>query len=163
MGYTLRIGNAKVESGDNYGQLWAHWTVEGTTHPDAPVFPNDGMTGNSNQRSPSYSTWTDFAYSTGLERLFYDKDAGLLANHPGCVPLTEAHHAEVLAALQRWRAKSDKPPGFAGPDKFNKDTQQWEPSPDEGRYDHTLARLMWAEWWIQWALDNCETPAFENT
>ena len=163
MGYTLSIGNAKVESGNEYGELWARWTVDNATHPNAPTFPNDDMTGNGNHRSPGYSGWRDFARATGLEPFFYDEGEGLLARHPGCVPLTEAHHSEVLAALQRWQSKADKPPGFAGMDTFNKETQQWEPSADAGRYDHTLARLMWLEWWMRWALDNCETPAFENT
>lgn len=163
MGYTLSIGNATVESGNDDGELWTRWTVAGATHPDAPVFPNDELTGNSNVRSPSYTGWHDFARDTGLDRMFYDKDEGMLKNHPGCVPLVEADHTDVLAALQRWKAKADKPPGFAGLDKFNEETQKWEPSADEGRYDHTLARLMWLEWWIRWALDNCATPAFENT
>jgi hypothetical protein len=162
MGYTLSIGNAKVESGNEYGELWARWSVEAATHPDAPTFPNDDMTGNGNHRSPSYSAWAEFARNTGLETLFFDKDAGLIAKHPGCVPLTEAHHTEVLAALNRWRATAEKPPGFSGIGALNEKTRQWE-TPDQGRYDHTLARLLWVEWWMRWALQNCETPAFENT
>ena len=163
MGYTLTIGNARVESGCDYGELWAKWSVDGATHPDAPTFPNDSMTGNSNQRSPSYSGWADFARDAGLERFFFDKEGGILRSHPGCVPLTQAHHTEVLAALQRCQALSKKPPGFAGDHVFNPETHQWEPSAEQDRYDHTLARLIWTEWWIRWALENCETPAFENT
>lgn len=114
MGYTLSIGNAKVKSGKEFGELWARWTVEDTTHPEAPTFPNDTMTGNSNSRSPSYSAWYDFALCTGLERLFFDEDEGLMAQPPGCVLLTEAHHTEVLAALQRWQDSADKPPRLCG-------------------------------------------------
>ena len=164
MGYTLTIGNAKVTSGIDYGEMWARWEVEGATHPDAPVFPHDAMTGNSNQRSPSYTAWRDLAGGTGLVKLFYggDGEDGLLANHPGCAPLTEAHHAEVLAALQRRQARATKPPGFGGEGTFSHETRQWVPHPDTGRYDANLARLLWLAWWMRWALDNCETPAFQN-
>lgn len=161
MSYSLYIGNAKVESGKEEGELWARWSVEHATHPDAPTFPNDKLTGNSNNRHPSYSGWRDFSKESELERLFYDNDEGLMRKHPDCVPLTAAHHAEVLAALQRWQAQSNKPPGFAGELMFNRATDKWEQC-DEGCYDHTLARLMWLEWWMRWALDTCETPAFEN-
>ena len=27
----------------------------------------------------------------------------------------------------------------------------------------TLARLIWLEFWMRWALKNCETPAIENS
>lgn len=163
MGYNLTIGNAVPEFSKDYGELSARWVVPFVRHPDAPVFPNDGLTANSNGRSPSYSGWSIFCDHVGLTRLFYDERDGLLRPHPGCKLLTAAHHTEVLAALQRRQTSSDKPPGFAGDSKFNHETRAWEPSPDEGKYDHHLARLIWLEWWMRWALANCETPAFENT
>lgn len=165
MGYTLSIGNAKVTSGSDYNELWARWDVEGTTHPDAPVFPNDAMTGNSNMRSPCYSTWHELAQEAGLQKLFYgnDEEDGLLQHHPGCAPLTEAHHTEVLAALARWQAKATKPPGFDNiMHIYDIEKKEWI-SEGEVLHDSMLARLIWTEWWMRWALDNCETPAFENS
>jgi hypothetical protein len=60
MGYSITIGNAKPEFNKDDGELWARWTVDGLTLPDAPTFPHDEVTGNSNGRSPSYSGWADF-------------------------------------------------------------------------------------------------------
>jgi hypothetical protein len=152
MGYTLSIGNAIPQHSKDYGELTARWTVEGAQSDDAPTFPHDDMTGNGNHRSPSYSGWSEFAKETGLERLFFDKSDGLLERHPGCKILTQAHHTEVLAALQRRQKISTKPPGFEG----------WN-GEDRDKHDAQLARLMWLEWWMRWALANCETPAFQNT
>lgn len=163
MGYNLTIGNAVPEFSKDYGELSARWVVPFVKLPDAPTFPNDDLTVNSNGRSPSYIGWSDFCDEVGLKRLFYDESDGLLRPHPGCKLLTVAHHTEVLAALQRRQTISARPPGFPGESTYNKETQTWEPPPDADKYDPQLARLLWLEWWMRWALANCETPAFENT
>lgn len=31
-----------------------------------------------------------------------------------------------------------------------------------GDFDHIKARLIWAKYWINWALDNCEKPGVWN-
>lgn len=162
MGYTFTIGNATPEfTKDEYG-LWARWVVAGATSPEAPTFPNDGMTGNSNERSPGYSAWAGFCREAGLYDFFYDERGRLHAGHPGCIQITEADHAVVKVALDRCRARATLPPGFSGWGKYNEQTGEYE-TPDEGKYDATLARLIWLEWWMRWALDNCETPAIQNT
>ena len=35
-------------------------------------------------------------------------------------------------------------------------------APDEGKYDYQLARLLWLEWWVEWAIENAGRPAIEN-
>ncbi len=162
MGYNIKIGNAKIDTSNDDGWLEARWYVEYITHKGAPVFQNDTMTGNGNTRHPSYTTWSIFADEVGLKDLFYGPE-GLLYNHPGCIVLTKEHHAQVASALEIWKKKSTKPPGFAGFSNFNSSTGEWCAPPDEGRYDHQLARLIWLEWWMRWALENCEIPAFENS
>jgi len=42
-----------------------------------------------------------------------------------------------------------KPPGF-NPEGTTEDTAQ---------FDAVLARLIWLDYWIRWAFENCETPA----
>lgn len=79
MGYTIRIGNAKPEFNKDDGELWARWSVDGKTLPDAPTFPHDEMTGNSNSRSPSYSGWADFCRAIGLHDMFLEKWEGLMS------------------------------------------------------------------------------------
>jgi hypothetical protein len=32
---------------------------------------------------------------------------------------------------------------------------------DQNTYDENLAVLQWLEWWMQWAVKNCETPAIQ--
>lgn len=162
MGYTITIGNAKPEFSKDDGELWARWTVDGKTSSEAPTFPNDEMTGNSNSRSPSYTAWAEFCTEAGFHDLFLEKYEGLMAEHPGCKMLLPEHLLIVQAALAKWKRTATKQPGFCGWGKFNEITQKWE-TPDEGKYDHTLARLLWLEFWMRWALDNCETPAIENT
>lgn len=153
MGYTFRIGNAKpVINKDEFPYLSAGWEVESATHDQAPVFPNDEMTGNSNSRSPSYTVWADFARHTDLYEFFYDERGFLHAGHPGCIGITPADSERISAALSKYQATASLPPGFEG----------WEyKGPD--RYDAHFARLIWLDWWVRWAIENCATPAIENT
>lgn len=162
MGYTFTIGNAVPRHSKDHGELYAGWEVEGATHPDAPTFPNDDMTGNSNSRSPSYTAWHDFCRQAGIFSVFYDDRGHLHAGHPGCVMIAPDELTEVQMALERYRTKATLPPGFSGWGVFNKETRAWD-NPDEGKYDACLARLIWLEWWMRWALENCETPAIQNT
>jgi hypothetical protein len=162
MGYNINVGNAKPEFSKDDGELYAHWTVDGATSPDAPTFPHDEMTGNGNGRSPSYSAWADFCRDAGIYDLFLEKYEGLMSSHPGCKMLQSEHLLIVQAALVKWKRTATLPPGFCGWPEHNRETGTWE-SPDEGKYDSTLARLMWLEFWMKWALENCETPAIENS
>jgi hypothetical protein len=152
MGYNITIGNAVPEFRKEDGELYAAWVVNHAESDDAPTFPHDEVTGKSNSRSPSYSGWSDFCAEAGLEDMWYHDYSGFLRKHPGCFPLEKHHHTAVKAALERWQTKATKPPGFAG----------WSDE-DKGKYDPILARLIWLEWWMAWALESCETPAVWNT
>lgn len=152
MGYTITIGNAKPEFSKNDGELWARWSVDGKTSDEAPTFPHDEMTGNSNSRSPSYTGWADFCRAVGLYDMFLEKWEGLMSEHPGCKMLQPEHLLQVQAALTKWKRTATLPPGFEG----------WR-GEDAGKHDPMLARLLWLEFWMKWALENCETPAIENT
>lgn len=152
MGYDIRIGNAVPFHSKEYGELYAKWTVQRDSHAFAPTFLNDEMTGSSNCRSPSYGAWAEFSRKMGLYDFFYDDTEGLLRQHPGCQMITQEHLDQVQAALIRYQGSTDKKPGFYGWDDL-----------DTGEYDGHLARIIWLEWWMRWALANCETPAIENT
>ena len=151
MAHTIVVGNAKPYFSKEDGYLDAGWVVEDAKRNDAPTFPNDEVTGNSNSRSPSYISWYDFCEDAGIHDLFYDEDEGLIQPHPGCNLLHREHLLIVQAALEKRRKATDKPPGFEGPN-----------GEDKGKYDATLARLIWLEFWMRWALENCEIPALEN-
>jgi hypothetical protein len=150
MSYSITIGNAvPFHSKDEY-ELYACWVVESATSDDAPTFINDQMTGNSNGRHPSYSGWSDFLEKTDLGDLFYND---LMAQHPGCVQITSEHYERVHSALESYQKIATKPPGFG----------DWMNNVDGSQYDPYLARLIWLDFWMKWALDNCETPAIRNT
>ena len=143
MGYSIKIGNAVPNfirdiEGD---VLEAYWSVEPATSENAPVFDNDQVTGNSNKRLPGYTGWFDFLDATGLRKLF----SKLFAAHPGCVILHQEHYDEIHNALEKYKQHHHLPPGFL---------------PGQ---DPNLARLMWLEFWVKWALENCETPAIRNS
>ena len=154
MGYKFTIGNAtpKFDKSD-FPYLGAGWSVAGATHPDAPTFPGDEMTGNGNARSPSYSVWSDFCKDVGIYEVFYYQSGHLIAGHPGCAGITPEMVDVVAGALKGRMAKASLPPGFES---------EWgyDGPPN---YDYNLARLIWLEWWMRWAIANCETPAIENT
>lgn len=159
MSYSIYIGNAEqsctieaawkdaVQNQDVRLSLpWDGVTVAGMALRNAPQFPNDEMTGQGNGRHPGYSQWSDFCDEAGLEELFFAKHTGLMSAHPGTFMLRREHHATVRRALDAWRAKHPtSTPGFGG------------------EYDPILARLMWLDFWMDWALTNCERPAISNT
>jgi hypothetical protein len=153
MGYSITIGNAVPFFSKEDGDLYACWRVEGATSDQAPTFINDQMTGNSNGRHPSYTGWSDFCRETCLYDLFYKEWEGFFCRHPGCVMITEEHYTEVHNALEEYQKNATKPPGFG----------KWTDDVDEIAYDPQLARLMWLDFWMRWALDNCETPAIQNS
>ncbi len=153
MGYTFIIGNATVNaSKEDFPELHAAWDVEEMEHPEAPTFPNDEVTGRSNVRCPSYSVWADFCDKVGITELFYDERKNLHAGHPGCIGITAEWADAVHKARVKYEGKSTLPAGF-------EDDWGYRGEPN---YDYHLARIIWLDWWTQWAIANCETPAIAN-
>jgi hypothetical protein len=148
MGYTIKIGNAVpvMPQGED------RWAVVGGESPDAPSFPGEEA---SSTRSPSYTQWANFCRDVNLVSLLGERGA-LMASHPGVALLRPSDLAAVRAALLAWRERpwptAERIAGFNDYDV--------EPDP---RYDGNLARLLWLEFWIDWALRNCEYPALGNT
>lgn len=170
MGYNISIGNAVLQyyKGDEHIRV----TVESAQHDEAPNHCE--YTGKGNSRSPSYTTWHDFCKEAGIHELFYGqgwsreerrylecsddfhRETPLLSKHPGCFTLLPSDLEYVSAArVKREQTNGGKPPGFWELDKDWKEI-------DNGT-DHVLARLLWLEFWIKWALENCERPAIANS
>lgn len=164
MSYDIYIGNAEqtaleLEDGE-WSCVWNGVTVPGMARTDAPTFPHDDMTGNGNSRHPGYSQWGEFCRETGLHALFFDKEDGLMRRHPGTFALTPSHLATVREALAHWKSSHpdavpgwDYTPGWTGP-KYEDDGVR--------ERDGVLARLLWLEWWMDYALRNCPRPAIHN-
>lgn len=139
MSYSIYIGRLVSDPEDGA------YTVVEETSVYAPRFDNDDMTGQSNGRHPGYGQWSEFCKIAGLAALFYG-DRGFLKPHPGVRPLFRGQLGTVSAALQEWKRKfPGRTPGFA-----------------EGQ-DPILARLIWLEWWMNYALDKYEYPAMANS
>lgn len=161
MGYTLKVGNAVPVMEYNCNEYRKYlWTVESGTCVDAPTFPGDWSTGSI--RSPSYSAWADFCRNVGLSHLLGDKSI-LLPEHPGVARIIPSDLEEVRDAIAEWKAKkwptSERIPGW-DPKTMSK---PWLPAEElDPRYDGNLARLLWLEFWFDWAIKNCERPAFGN-
>jgi hypothetical protein len=162
MSYSIYIGNTEMDPVEDEDYTEGYTTehsrivdgkvcyydpvVRETHHPEAPTFPNDEMTGNSNGRHPSYSGW---------HGLFFNEKHGLMREHPGHQPLKSWHAEEIERACARWKEEHpDAQPGF---EKFS-----WEDDAVEVGYDPILARLIWLDWWVKWALSHCEHPALYN-
>jgi len=156
MSYSFYIGNAVPTHGIEDGELFARWEVTPEKHEAFEIMPNDDMTSNGNDRYPAYIAWHEFCLEAGIEEMFYDDQTGFVSQHPGCFLLKRGHLLHVQGRLAHRRRVSDKPPGFP---TYNGD---WK-IVDADKYDATLARLIWLEYWMRWALENCEIPAIQNT
>ena len=164
MGYTLKIGELDVEY-DRDEDCPAIFISAKQVHDDnAPAFgePTDFT----NQRWPSYGSWSDFCEEAGLEELFYgyhQRDDTLLSQHPGCIPLTEKHRKEINAALENWKRKyPDANPTYGKPCPEGESSLSWEDK-DNPKENAMMCRLVWLHYWVNWAMDNCEKPVFANT
>ena len=171
MGYDITIGDARFHGSkeDAYMTVWA----KPEAHEDAPLFPNDPLTGKSNQRSPSYSTWADFCRETGLYGMFFGingrrdpymkpdenchRDTPIMADHPGYAAINERDVEAIKAALDQHVSKyGDLVPGFRGFLEKDEDT------PADANDCATRARLIWLHYWTDWAVKNCEWPVIAN-
>lgn len=174
MGYSLTIGNAEPRiptAAELDEDNTPRWQVRTISLNGAPSFPGDNMTGRSNDRSPSYTQWGNFVDEVGLRDLFYGanssnnggrytRDVCLIRQHPGIAILRPADLLEIRQARERWEAKPwPTEERIAGWDPEAK----WDSDTFDPRYDGNLARLLWLEWWVAYALANCAIPALENT
>ncbi len=172
MGYTLIIGEACFQ-GDK-SEAWLRVWAKPEAHDDAPTFEGDEMTGNGNSRSPSYTGWTEFCRQTGLYGMFYGLDGRrdpymkedpdchretpLLADHPGFCALNEADALAVKHALDQHVLKyGELVPGFRSWDEKEED------APPNAMECATRARLLWLNYWVDWAVRSCEWPVLANS
>jgi len=146
MGINFTIGNAKLESDPK--DLSACWYVEAKELEEAPKFPNEFLTG-SNNFSFSYLSFEDFISKSKIA-------TKIDSPHPGIVAITPELQKEFHNALKKRQKESTKPPGF-----IPWDAEDGDPICD--KYDYILAILIRFDFWITWALKNCEYPAIFNT
>lgn len=153
MGLDIKIGNAvpidrKEADCGGYGSYV--FFVEDTEHPDAPCWPDNpaefiyDSSGKSNLRSPGYTAFDEFLKRTGITKddvpAFWERESGDCK----CYVLLPEHRDAVSRARATW--KTNRPGAIPG----------WT-----NGCDTTLARLIWYEWWMTWALEHAERPSIE--
>jgi len=166
MSYDIYIGNAEIETPDpkyekedgEYQPL--DWVVPHVTRSDAPQLPYDFMTGNGNSRHPGYSQWADFCEDVELTDLFFNKKTGLMRKHPGTFEITKEHLETIKLAKEKY--EKDHPDAIPGWDYDQKWLHDREVDDGVRGRDGILARLIWLEFWFDWALKNCRKPAIYN-
>lgn len=170
MGYCIMIGNAAVHVNEDDKSLEIR--IEKATNVLSPSYENCDT--RSNVRCPSYSWWYEFCEDAGISELFYGVKPRIISqNGYRCCP--DNFHRETAlireglsnielisqddldyirkARIRRERSNGGKPPGFF----ICNEKTNWH-CVDNG-VDPTLARLLWLEFWMDWALKNCAFPS----
>ena len=157
MGYTLKIGEAEMFY--DITEDWSDCGVEAKIfkHDAAPAF--DEPTDHESQRWPSYTSWSNFARFVGLHDLFFSKEDGLIRCHPGIVPLTKQHKEIIDIAFAEYKKKYPKAIATYGK-KQDHPMDHDESNPEE---NNQLCRFEWLKYWVDWTLENCEKPVFQNS
>ena len=160
MGYTISIGEAVIDNDIDHKLEYRHCGigVTGVTIGDAPAFGEP--TDYTNSKWPSYSGWADFAESTGLKDFFYQEEYGVLSSHPGSVPIDDKDLKMVQGKLQKYKMQLKGQGKKAIPALWSGDIMEETP-PNGG--DQNLGRLIWLEYWMRWAIENCENPVIANS
>lgn len=176
MGYSLRIGEAKMEWNDERVSI----DCDIVRQDDAPAFGDP--TDYENQRWPSYTAWANAMRALGLVDLMYDRRNGgsgelqyggkwlypLIQEHPGASPITELHAEYAEEKLRHYKALHPTHVAQYAPPKpdakpFFGDRYRDEDLVDDPKYDGNLCRGEWLVYWLRWAVDNCKQPVFVNS
>ena len=148
MGYTITIGQLSIEKNidDGLDCSCISFGAEGVHDEKSPAFGEP--TDHENQRWPSYSAWSNFMRGVGLYDVFFYDSGHLIGGHPGVRLVTQDLVLAVQKALADYRQTN--------PDIKAEFT-------DGDVRTGFLCRLIWLDYWVNWAINNCETPVIANT
>jgi hypothetical protein len=154
MGYTIIIGELKVEKhkDDGTDSDCLSFTAEVVRLEKAPAFGEP--TDHTNTRWPSYTAWSNAMRGLGLYDLFYNENGHLIGGQSGVRLVTEDLFDEFKTRLRLFEISNPNVTATYGntencllyPDKNNPEVNAW------------YVRGVWLEFWMEWALKNCETP-----
>lgn len=160
MGYSFTIGDLKkvVEKYEEDGVIeeYENWSAETIELENAPAFGEP--TDRTNERWPSYSAWSEFAEFTNIYDLIYSDTGHLIGSHPGYLELTDDFQKNLKKRKKEFEEKYPKVEATYG----NK-TSIFEADPNNPPENYFYCRLVWLDFWVDYALENCETPAIVNT
>lgn len=175
MGYTIMVGNGVFAPDDDATHLDDSCIqIEPAELDEAPRL--DRVNPGRNTSWPSYSAVSERAGVLGLHDLFLGPE-GLLRPHPGVVRLTQEHADVLSTALHDLRAQHDdiEPRFLTDEELYNPGPNGEPPGILYGRREYdwatsrkhslmvALAWLIWFEFWVGWAVENCKLPAIKNS
>jgi len=166
--YHIKIGEPYIENHKNcykkHGITECSINVKTIKMRGSPVYgfleASEG-----NTRSPGYTQMKIFAQETGLFDFFFDRDKGLLRRIPGVFPIMKGHLKSLTKARENWeKTHPDCKNLLPSPSKTPEDYQMDDPryTELEQSFDWNYAKLLWYEWWFEWALENCHMPVICN-
>lgn len=178
MGYTLRIGEARMDYDEDRVEI----DCDLVTLPEAPA--HGDPTDHQNQRWPSYSGWAESMEHLGLMDVMFNRQNGgageieykgtflspLLECHPGAKPITQLHLEYIAEKIDDYKRrhpdhvaryrppKAGAQPMIPGSDMYREEDLDTDP-----RNDPWLCRGEWLLFWVRWAVENCKHPVFVNS
>lgn len=142
---TLRIGEVILNPDPEGTNTAIVATVRAEVHPEAPTFPGDIRQLNSLQRP--HTDWKSFAQTMALEDTLFGAPRGWASQWGWVAPLRreqamKVRGARLVAEKELYR---DVVPAFGPPGDFS-------------NYSVHFATIIWLDWWVSWAFQNCQRP-----
>ena len=134
MGYTITIGELDIIKSPNDGIDCSciFFDTKEERHDDAPALIE--VSDSTNSRYPTCTDWYNFIERLGLTSVFYDR-FGLIGGYPG-VRLVTSELVEIVGCSKR----------------------DFEKKITNPKIDYDYNRLIWLDYWLNWAFKNCKTP-----
>lgn len=147
MGYSITIGELSVDEypEDGIDSACIGLSANRASVEGSPAYgePTDGT----NQRWPSYSSWSNYLEKAGIQDVFFC-NGRLIGGHPGIRLVTK----ELLERISKAKADLEK--------QHPTIEATMEPYTD---INGTYCRVIWLEYWCKWALENCKVPVIANS
>lgn len=152
MGYSIGIGELKINREDGY----TFKSVKTIKLPDAPAFGEP--TDNTNERWPSYTSWSNAMQFLGLYDMMFNKKTGLMRQHLGTYRIFKHHKATLDKVYDEFYKKyPNAKAGYSPKSTMFEEDKDW---PEENSW---AVRLEWLKFWFDWAFENCKKPYFYNS
>lgn len=157
MGYTITIGELEVEKNpeDGLDSDCISFGAKGQNLDDAPAFGEP--TDYTNSRWPSYTSWSGALEDAGMYDLFFC-EGHLIGGHPGIRLITK----ELVEAVAERKAEFERRhPNVKA--TYGNVSGPFESDADNPGENGVYCRIVWLDYWLKWAYENCETPVIANS
>lgn len=146
MWHTLIIGDLKESEGEH------KWSAETIKLENAPAFGEYGDY--TNERYTHNSLWLKFSEFVNIKDMFYNENEKLVGKEIGYLKLTHSFLEELRKRIKVFKGKYPDAEATYG-DNNLRSLNDFS-TPVENLF---LCRLVWLEFWINYAIENSENPA----